>query len=193
MHHYAWAVVPLLLGAMFGISWKKLPYFPIEISRAMASSKEALLVIRVTSPFLWFLCQNWYDRAAWACFLVVAFFDDVNYWVPHMIGVAGMAAVTARLVLGTDGTLFWIAAALYAFRAALRYASVWLVEGVPPARVHQRVREIERTGYTPSPFVLNAFRVSGFIQWTIVPLVLSLFIREDGLRDVAEALARTMQ
>lgn len=193
MHPAAWYCVPLLLASMFVLSWKKLPYFPIEISHAMASSVAAKAVIKIVSPSLYVLCQNRHDKAAWLCFVIIAYFDDVSYWTVHMLGVWGLGVVTFFTVSGTRSVaVASFALGLYIGRAFSRYFAVWLLEGVPLLQVHWRVREIEHWGRA-HPVVLLVFRFAGFVQWVIVLMLLSLYTQHDELRDIAHAWAAALE
>jgi hypothetical protein len=174
MHFLSKHLIALILGCVFAVSWSKLPYFPIEVSRAIASSDKSLLVLRVLGLVLVVLCQNAHDIAAWACFMIVVYADDVNYWTLHMMGVAGIAAVSYSIE--NSFSVFVRAALLYALRVCLRGSAVWLLEGTPLLQVPKRVLQIGYDGKSESRLLLAVFRLSGLIQWVIIWTVLDLYV-----------------
>jgi hypothetical protein len=82
----------VVLSAVTGLLYGKLPFFPIEISRAASSCPESLLVFRTGAVCLigtlWITDSiNAVTLLLWAGFSAIAVFDDNSNLTMHFVGV----------------------------------------------------------------------------------------------------------
>ncbi len=179
------AVSLLLLGTIAAallLDGQPAPYFPIELSRLLATGVYAewtfrlgllvLLAAHVHEP--WVL-------AAGACVLGVSLFDDARYFVAHMVCVYAMIALVGVRALRSPATLhvFGVAVALYAVRIGLKALALAAYEDMPvPWTVGafvSRAQDVMLGQHAmQSAMTRLAFQAGGVIQWMVFLLLSTL-------------------
>lgn len=133
--HMLATVLGVMASALFVD--KKVPYFPIEVSRMAASGPVALLVFRIgccsllittsvfdgtPSPTILLLCIS---------LAVIAVVDDVTSWIVHMMGVLGLF-VSACIQVHSKPVLLYTcllpAGLIYITRVILKGLAVHFLE-----------------------------------------------------------------
>lgn len=104
----------LLMGYLFD---PPVPYFPIEISRVLATGPKAYWSFIISTIFLFpFLPQNRYVMISWACVLGLGIVDDKTNWTIHMMFVFGIFITTLIKSSREDLFLLFIAGNLLHFK-----------------------------------------------------------------------------
>jgi hypothetical protein len=139
--HLLFTVVATQLTALFVD--RAVPYFPIEVSRTAAAGpwSQRVFTAGVLSLGGTLLVTgggaNASTLAIWLSLVVIALFDDVYHWTLHMLGVAGLGATVATLLVGSrhwqhDTCVLGLAAVLYLARLAMKALAVWHFEPHDP-------------------------------------------------------------
>ena len=166
---------------------RRVPYWPIEVSRTAASGPAAFTVFVVGAATLGVtlyqtatLCAT--TAALWLALLVIALFDDVSFFEAHMGGVAALAAVAvAAAVQAGRGAVVPLGAgaALYLFRVVIKVAAVLAYERLPtldwrrPASLalvarHAQLIMLHGARVCRSPAeTMPAFYLGGVLQWVV--------------------------
>ncbi len=170
----AWIVI------MFNVATP--PYFPIEISRCIASNE------RATNMFFWGFIISAFVVAGgemrhstttdahklvlyvllFALFFI-GYYDDVDHWFMHMLGVAllGATAVCAAYMQNRWFVL-GLAAVLYGMRIVIKSVAVVMYEssaGVTVKQVADISFRIMYTGQCDAWQTKVAFQLGGVLQW----------------------------
>jgi hypothetical protein len=167
----------------------RVPYFPIEISRTIATDPTAGFVFR--SGIASVLGTMWFTNvltkqtfALWVSLMVIAFFDDNKYWWTHMLGVAMLMIVSTYRVKekGEEALVILTASfALFVFRILMKIVVVMMWE-LP--HLHNESRFIDSvigaydgvmTATHRSAKSLLMFKLGGVLQWVVFWLVSDLF------------------
>ncbi len=113
-----------------------LPYFPIEISRVAASSKRTLNLFRMlalTVGPVMLLLGEMKDMAScvvWLGLITLAWFDDVNHLLLHMLGV-GILVIGSMLSHKFNAGTILSALLIYGIRLVIK-ATVLVTSGAVP-------------------------------------------------------------
>jgi hypothetical protein len=145
----------------------KVPYFPIEVSRLLASGWAAWSTFVFGLAYIGiklFIFGPWKLLPTWFCIVGIAVFDDVSNWALHMTFVGLMAGTIVIRSIMSPQRLFVIlcAAFVYASRLVLKLGAMVVLEGEWTTAYGL---EIMYTGQTKSPHTLLIFRVCGVLQW----------------------------
>lgn len=172
----------LLLGVVALVFIKSSPpYFPIEVSRCIASNHVA------TSIFV-------YGSIAVACFamvigsehvltavalLFIGYYDDVQHWAMHMVGV-GLLGIAAASLAYQQQNIAIIASVvvLYGARLVVKFVAVVVYEGVSPwdlSAVASAGFNIMYTGKCLAWQTLFAFKLCGVMQWIVFVIIAQLY------------------
>ena len=179
---------------------RRVPYWPIEISRMAASGDYALYCFRlgVTLMPATLFCENVtpITVALWVALMAIAWIDDVTSFTGHMFGVAllGLVCVIHAYQSAQSVWIIGIAAVIFAARLGLKAAAcVWedlnsghaylnsAPIGVPRILTYSRRlacvgRDIMMgTRELKTTFGNIAFRLGGLGQWTVFVLLSTLF------------------
>ena len=192
IHMFA-TVVGVMLTSLFVD--KKLPYFPIEVSRMAASGPVALLTFRIgcTTLFLttWAIDGFPSYNIILLCvsLAVIAIFDDVRSLLGHMLGILGLA-VCASIQVWSKPLLVWTclvpAAAIYLLRVILKAYFIHFWERRQPFRllfnVHVQEENVlygvdlmfgkRKFVYAETEMI---FELGGFLQWVVFVILGVLF------------------
>lgn len=169
------------------------PYFPIEVSRTIASGPLPTLVFRLGVWSLglslcWTRTLTWNTAALWLSVVWIAEFDDVRHWALHMMGVGMLFAACTFSSVQHRGTaaLLPLGAAftIYVLRILLKLAAVllFLVEEWPMSNgtPSTTLVNVGRVGFDKSmdimyrgavacprsyEHVLPMFKLGGVLQW----------------------------
>ncbi len=190
----------LLFGILYMFTRSNPPYFPIEISRCIASNKESTIIF-LTTVLTAATTSVFGDRITWNSSILLIFSglivlgaaDDVSYWLLHMIGV-GMVMIgilwnISRYNFGNyRHILFGIAIVLYFTRLIIKAYALYQWEtndfkkevfkfpinilGYPEI-MKKKAFDIMYTGKTNHPNTLKAFAYGGGVLQWIVFLLLS--------------------
>lgn len=188
----------------------ELPYFPIEVSRTAATTTlnrylfpSGVVALPAVARFVdgapWAQLQHYV--LAWAGLVCVAWYDDVQYPVAHVISVLVMVMglvrarhqnTTHRLMRGggsrtsssskitnlieSDDKLFVHAVALYCWRGVMKTLAVTQLEGVAwwPIDIVKYCVAIGQGVLRPSSVTLNVFRLCGALQWGVFYMLSSV-------------------
>ncbi len=178
-----------LIAATCAARWwlddrRTLPYFPIEISRQLATGHHAanvFLCILIIIAFVYGYSDPWRLLACVCTFGVVAVPDNVS-WLGHMACVwtlLGLVAVRTVWLAATASIVpVVVALALYAVRILIKVAALNYWEGIAlldVKRLFTRSQEIMTNDRpTQHEWVLLAFQLGGVIQWTAFLLMASV-------------------
>lgn len=156
------------------------PYFPIEISRCASASERSLWIFRIgsilTSLMLFYERGFWNHLVACFGFIMLAWFDDVNYYVLHVAGVLIM-------MLGAIPLVSWrvTACALLVFgiRIVMKILMIVSFEKRDPFVIFDQIRMIMLNGAPHSnpawDDAISVFRVTGAMQWISFYLLMNSF------------------
>ena len=185
--------IVLLFGILYMFTQSNPPYFPIEISRCIASNKESTIIF-LTTVLTAAITSVFIDRITWnpsillifSGLIVLGAADDVSYWLLHMIGV-GMVMI-GIVWNNSRYTLFGIAIVLYFTRIIIKCYALYQWEiheykkdvlrfpinilGYPEI-MKKKAFDIMYTGKTEHPNTLKAFQYGGGVLQWIVFLLLS--------------------
>lgn len=158
------------------------PYFPIEISRILASGPHAYwsFVIPVIAC-LPIVPHNLYALLSWICIVGIAVVDDKTSWQLHMLFVAGLMSVAVIKAFASQEQLFIIGMAffLYAIRIVFKVAAVLLFYN---AKTLSDVKDVSiqimfGTIQPANSAMLLAFQLGGVLQWIVLVLVGSVILK----------------
>jgi hypothetical protein len=191
----------VLVTLLTATNSKRLPYFPIEISRTVASGgRLAGMVFKLGVGNLigtLFLSHAIVPETVglWLALCVIAFFDDIRHPVLHVVGVAMLMIdmLCWALLLGDPWvyTLFALAFLVYASRMVLKLAVMMyyhdvLWPGQPLWTVVLQAKPVlsamlimqggERAfDSSRAPLVLPVFRMGGVLQWVALATIACVF------------------
>jgi hypothetical protein len=170
----------------------KCPYYPIEISRTIASDPLPGSVFR--AGIISMLGTMWLTNALtkqtfalWISLLVIAFFDDDKYWLLHMIGVAMMGCVCSYSILLRGSPAFLTMAAgglIFAFRIVMAAIAVMTFEMKKSERFVSwkqywfNVAVVYNRAMFEGPRSPDShmmFQMKGVLQWVVFWMLASLF------------------
>jgi hypothetical protein len=165
-----------------------LPYFPIEISRTVASSfwSKTVFTIGILS-LSFYLSETLSLFPLWSGLCIVAIFDDFHYWYLHMFGALSLFPGALFHVLIKNGTIpqlkmatFACAVSIYVLRLVLKFIIIFVVElDISVFQmmdisywelVISRAKYIMYNGST-NKVTLAVFRVAGVMQWLVFYLL----------------------
>lgn len=164
-------------SAIASIHHGTLPYFPIEISRFTADGGPvSMAIFRYGLMFLPIFVWEWsyYLVGAYVGLLMVLFFNDVDHWELHMLGVCIMGAGGAGQLLIKGSTLgLMVAFGLWMSRVVLKVAVVLVYEGATVFSALEKAKHIMYTGRCLEPdMTLKVFRYAGFLQWVVFGIII---------------------
>jgi hypothetical protein len=172
------------------------PYFPIELSRMLATSRLTEWTFRVllfTILYQQWAVITWLRLITWWCVFAVGLFDDVRFYKTHMAAVWSMAlCIGVQCVLADNWAVrlavYGVAMCLFVLRTLIKWLAVELLEPcdyVPISHAHLYVQATSRfvhqhrvsqhimfTGKPSHPLTLRVFQVAGVMQW----IALYLFV-----------------
>ncbi len=174
-------IFALSVATIFQVSTP--PYFPIEVSRCIASNERALHVwfaglFASTLAVLWEGLPSRALALLFCALALIGYFDDVTNWTMHMLGVALLGFVCLCLA-HTKGQ--WLAVALagslYGARIVLKYcAIVWYeTQSLDIARTTDVGFRIMYTGQCKSWQTKAVFQTCGIMQWAVFVILSTLF------------------
>lgn len=150
----------------------KAPYFPIEISRVLASSREStiifltgLVVLALVVPLK---LLHPYHYMAYVGVLIVGLVDDITSWWDHMLGVGliGLAVLQRAYFYHTtlkDQLALAYAGGLFAMRVIVK---LYMVRDV------YLIQDIMING-TKDPVLLGTFQAAGVAQWMVFLIIIT--------------------
>jgi hypothetical protein len=177
---FTWAIVGIFYHATP-------PYFPIEISRCLASNAF------VTRTFFFALAAlpvaaSRFDRLSladvtrahvitYAALWAIAGFDDVEHWALHMLGVALLGVGALRMAWTHNKMdVIVVAGLVYASRLVLKVVVLVWFEGVRSLHeIGAVAANIMYTGQCVSPHTLTVFKACGVLQWGVFVIVSTLY------------------
>lgn len=161
---------------------RKAPYFPIEISRILASGPHAywsfVLPVLFIVPFIPF---NMYTFTSWLCILGIAAIDDKTSWSLHMLFVAGLMIIATIKAIALRDNLFILCMAfsLYGARIVFKVAAVFLFHHAPMSRAKDVCMQIMFGTIQPAnQATLLAFQLGGVLQWIVLALIGIVILKE---------------
>lgn len=183
-HHLLFGVILVHIFALFVD--KKVPYYPIEISRVAASGYYANLILKTTSATLVANVFVLHEKVSifiyGMCFslIVIAFFDDFQYHGIHLLGVVSLALCVILYTLETasfklcleNGVVLVLIVLIWSGSSFMKYMSVFIFETNEDKSfffVISKIREIMIQGESAcqEPGVtLTFFKLCGVFQWT---------------------------
>jgi hypothetical protein len=152
-----------------------LPYFPIEISRMLATGPWASRVFLTYVALFTAYCgaSNPWHLSMGLLVLGVGLFDDVHHRAIHMGCVYALIVLVAwRVWLLSPDKLGVVGCAilLYACRIAMKIIAVWVQDraDLPDGMVafHDRVLQLMMDGKGATPETMIMLMVGGLLQWT---------------------------
>lgn len=164
----------LLMGLAFD---PPAPYFPIEISRVLATGPHAYWSFIVTTLLLFpWVPHTWSAMTSWACVLGIGIVDDKTSWLVHMLFVAGIFVAATAAAMSSREHLFilCVAACLYMARLVFKAGAVALFElqSWSLAAIKDRSMHIMYgTAVCKSQATLLVFQLGGVLQWVVLWLV----------------------
>jgi hypothetical protein len=166
------------------------PYFPIEISRTAAAnpiSYRAFVIGCVSLGVPLLVSKDYATRylLVWFSLLIIAGFDDQDYWLTHMIGVTFLfITVAARLYVQgwRSQVLFVCGVFVYLMRIVLKFIVVLgleydnpRLELFTPSNLRSTIGSLTTIGLDIAyrgasackhpQYVLPVFRACGVLQW----------------------------
>jgi hypothetical protein len=175
--------VALLMFYTIGKAWfdnkSNIPYFPIEVSRILASSESAywsffvgLLIILFTSldySSPWQVC-------AWLIVMGIAIFDDRQFWLLHMLLVGCLLALVLAKAMGSTNQIYLLCMAmcLYAIRLVFKVGALYFLEGVALSDCKEAALQImfgSRSAARLHSGTVVAFQLGGLLQWIVLWMV----------------------
>jgi hypothetical protein len=175
----AWPVLALLCVTVATRLWlddrRTLPYFPIEISRMLATGPWAKRVFILGLGLLMVFYAH--DKPVYLIVcgevLGLALVDDSVSWLGHMIFVWAMLGTIAIRAWTNGRTAAFLAAmALYGMRVLFKAVALW--QAGHGFFAFNKTLELMFTGKFPNDTVELAFQVSGVVQWTVFGLLATL-------------------
>lgn len=175
----AWPVLALLCVTVATRLWlddrRTLPYFPIEISRMLATGPWAKLVFILGVGLLaWYRVQ--YNTAHFlvcACMIGLALVDDSVSWLGHMVFVWMMLGTIAVSAWHNGRTVAFIATmGLYGLRVLFK--AIAMRQAGYGFFAFNKGLELMLTGKFPNDTIELAFQVGGLVQWTVFGLLATL-------------------
>lgn len=178
----------LIVVIVAGWVRQKAPYYPIEISRIVASDPHVALFFRwalfvlpllayffplhpsIYSPLLWL---------AYGALQLITFWDDVDYYGVHMAGVLllGLSFGAYTIVRATHEHMLLIILALlmWLLRLVLKGACVYFIEDNGDVwACSQNIMYKGECRYPES--TLFMFKVAGVMQWMVFFIALLLLV-----------------
>lgn len=154
---------------------RKVPYFPIEISRTAASGQTSLLTFRVGVLSI-LLTLFWTGHLTLTTFIlwiglsIVAVFDDVSHWGLHMMGVAVVFTVMAVRSIEHGSMPVIYAVIIYGVRFLLDAATLVTYEkcAFSPSSFTALHKDIMYRGAVACKrpdVVIPVYRIGGVLQW----------------------------
>jgi len=158
--------VGIILGA---VAMSSPPYFPIEISRCLASLDNTIFKYgsMILSALVALLCfRNRIALLFCLSMFFIIFFDDTNHFYLHMVGVALLAVTIALRAHQTKRYHpLVLSAFLYLIRLPLKVLAVWLLEDQSIGNWASYSLEVMQTGVVKNQVTLNIFSFCGILQW----------------------------
>lgn len=183
----------------FIVARHRLPYFPIEISRA-AAQYPTFFASGITGIFIvscmeiaTFPQNSWSSLFPWSGLLLLAWFDDRHYWVIHMIGVANMILGLLINTYATPWAWLWIglACGIYILRLVIKWVVLVFIECehhltlqtmvqylFSPMKLRQMTKlglHLMYTGDFTDPLSKLGFQLGGVFQWIVFIIFISLY------------------
>ena len=158
--------VPLIASIVFLFvrTHKKVPYFPIEISRCAESEPWILQWVSMAIGLFVLVSPSWTLALFWLALSVISYWDDKDYWEMHMFGVA-------LLGIYYFITCSWLQLAcmaiVYGCRILLKVFALVILEDCPRdlGSLKEYGLHIMYTGKTCHPNTRHIFRLCGVFQW----------------------------
>ena len=157
-----------------------LPYFPIEISRIAASSRVGKFVFQVgvaTLIFTLLLSSEFNGTTLFLYFalMLIAYFDDVNNWGLHMLGV-GLLFLVGVYHLYNEGSSvlrpILVATLIYFTRLLVKMVvmcdctqyHLFLIDSEFRSSIFRQALQIMYHG-SSDPVIITTFKLCGVLQW----------------------------
>ncbi len=151
-----------------------LPYFPIEVSRMLATGVWATRTFQAYLALV--LLYYTYYFNAWhlaigACVVGISVFDDKHYYEIHMAFVVAMIGLVVARVYNSPDKLLVVgsAIALYTLRMAMKGAAVLVQERHGPSLgfvgVVSRAQQLMMDGKGATPETLVILMLGGVLQY----------------------------
>jgi hypothetical protein len=165
-------LVATIAASFLGDGPGKRPYFPIEVSRMLASGVWAQRTFQVGVLFAFFLygLESKWHAIALVCCAGVSVFDDVTYWALHMAWCGGMALAVFLHALGDSWrlTVFFCALIVYGVRMAAKgWVLIVLEQATGLEDAVRKSKAIMYTGVVRHPWTLVVFQGAGVVQWIV--------------------------
>ncbi len=185
---FLYVFLVIVATAAAALLYGNVPYFPIEISRLAASGHWASHIFKwglAVIPILFFVFPiSSGDPVLVFIFLnlqLVTFWNDVDHWFIHMLGVVGMGISATVHVLLTwtpeKAFILLIAIVIWMVRLILKATMVVLYEApekYTPYSVGKRSVSIMYTGKCNNPYTLQVFKLCGVLQWIVFALIMTV-------------------
>jgi hypothetical protein len=170
-----------------------IPYFPIEVSRTAAGPYASMVfragILSCVLVMFFFKALRLDTFALWVSLCIIALFDDVHFWLEHMLGVVLMMLVAAFAAYksGTNALAPLLAAmCVYAGRIVLKVLVILLFEKLPtwsnwvdfPGIILARHQDIMYRGAracTNPDAVMPVVKFCGVLQWAVFYAVSFIF------------------
>lgn len=176
-----------LVGLVSLIAGRKAPYFPIEISRMIAQSTIASIVLFFGMLASFFFTPIWHRASQSPAFYVclagiffVVVFDDVRFYALHMLGVfLVLSGHALRSYETQQSSIFFAAFFLWFFRILLKGFAVWRFESAPSSRhardLGQKIMFEGHSACSKPHLTMPVFKLAGALQWVVFWLLTSLW------------------
>lgn len=172
-----YAIVGVIASTLLaGILDGKAPYFPIEISRVLATCPTAWRVFVMGFVVLVPWIPDWWSGLAWLCVMGIAIMDDERYWGLHMtfLGFLGCTILAKCRNIPVSWPFLALAIGLYILRIVLKGLACLLFERIPIQSLLAKAMVIMLTGKTKSTLTLLIFQLGGVLQWIVFAIVISI-------------------
>jgi len=169
------------------LTYGKVPYFPIEVSRTAASGRIPMGVFRcgILSLIITLLVSNtldWQTFTVWLSLSLICCADDVNHWFLHMTGVFSLILVAAYSIYerGEAALIpFVVAIMLYLVRLLVKFLVITFYEIWEERSLSMRFLRLniehhmnimyEGAKVCKRPdIVIPVFKASGVLQWALL-------------------------
>lgn len=172
---------------------EKLPYFPIEISRSASSNELSRFIFMAGMAFMFFpiMYSGELEKyfPVWVSVMILAYFDDKNYWLLHMVGVFLLFVTSFYRIYHCGFREFYIAfiaLILYVMRVFFKFFTVaYLEQQIHPfdlpynlQSIFDQTKQIMYLGASVCRYpeiTLSVFRITGVMQWCVFYLLTAIF------------------
>lgn len=180
MQTLLWFKLYLIAVVLTTVYFSSPPYFPIEISRCAASGAHHIFSMGLFESFLVYAATlkqgvplSPLVILIWAALSIIGFFNDVDHWLIHMIGVTILVVAVALKIKEEKRSfgVFWFAFAVYFSRFIFKAQALLFLEHADDPLQHNF--DIMFGHAAPlHPRTLLAFQFAGFFQWIFLAMLL---------------------